>query len=112
MTASITPIRGAAAHANAPAPTIPRMNVGAYLAAILKAANALLRNDLEVVCFMADVVSKMPVLWIKDTPRARALIVANEASYDRSGSDENGPFRIGCFECDGVQVQWFERVPS
>lgn len=107
MTATVTHI-----HAASPALTFPRMNVDAYLAAIMKAATALLRNDLEVVCFMADVVSTMPVLWIKDTPRARALIAANEASYDRSGSDENGPFRIGCFQCDGVQVQWFERVPS
>lgn len=111
MSATVTPIR-AAAHAVSPAPTYPRMNVSAYVHSILEAANALLRNDLEVVCFMADVVSTMPVLWIKDTPRARALIAANEASYDRSGSDENGPFRIGCFKCDGVQVQWFERVPS
>jgi hypothetical protein len=99
-------------HPAAPPPAMPRMNVDAYVAAILKAANELLRNDLEVVCFMADVVSKMPVLWIKDTPTARRLIDAGCASYDRSGSDENGPFRIGCFARDGVQVQWFERVPS
>lgn len=112
MTATVVPIRPTAEHAVTPAPTLPRMNVDAYLAAILKAATALLRNDLEVVCFMADVVSTMPVLWIKDTPRARALIATGGASYDRSGRDEKGQFRLGCFECDGVQVQWFERVPS
>lgn len=111
MTATISHLRVAGPR-HAPAPAYPPMNVGAYVAAILKAANAVLRNDLEVVCFSADVVSQMPTLWVKDTPHARALVEAGEASYDRSGSDEKGPFRIGCFRCDDVQVQWFERVPS
>lgn len=110
MTATITHLR--VASQPRPAPAYPPMNVSAYVHAILTAANELLRNDLEVVCFQADVVSQMPVLWVKDTPRTRALVEAGEASYDRSGSDEKGPYRIGCFLCSDVQVQWFERVPS
>lgn len=91
-------------------PSIPPMAVHAYLHAILQAANSLLRSGMEVVAFQADIVTRQPVLWIKDTPKVRNLARCGFASYDRTGSDATGSYRIGVFECLGVTVQWLERV--
>jgi hypothetical protein len=110
MSTSVTHLRVADAHR--PSPALPPMNVPAYVHSILEAANSLLRNNFEVVAFEAAWVGLPPVIWIKDTPHTRDLARVGVASYDRSGNDENGPYRIGCFERDGVKVQWFERVPS
>jgi hypothetical protein len=110
MTATVTHLR--VADAQRMPPSIPPMAVHAYLHAILEAANSLLRNDFEVVAFQADIVTRLPVLWIKDCPHTRALIRVGQASYDRTGSDATGAYRIGVFERLGVTVQWLERVPG
>lgn len=110
MTATVTHLR--VADAQRMPPSIPPMAVHAYLHAILEAANSLMRNDLEVVAFQADIVTRLPILWIKDTPQVRNLVRCGYASYDRSGSDATGPYRIGVFERLGVTVQWLERVPG
>lgn len=110
MTATITHLR--VGDAQRMPSSIPPMAVHAYLHAILDAANSLLRNDFEVVAFQADIVSRLPILWIKDCPHTRDLIRVGQASYDRSGSDDSGTYRIGVFERCGVTVQWLERVPS
>lgn len=108
MTATVTHLRVA----GAPAPHPPPMNVPAYVHSILEAANSLLRNNLEVVAFEAAYVGLTPVIWIRDTPHTRDLARVGVASYDRVGSDENGAYRIGCFERCGVRIQWFERVTA
>lgn len=108
MTATITHLRVADAR-RAP-PPIPPMNVHAYVHTILEAANSLLRNNFEIIAFQADIVTKTPILWLKDGPHVRDMIRVGLASYDRSGSDGTGPYRIGCFERCGVTVQWLERV--
>ena len=108
MSATVTHLRGSCA----PVPPTPPMNVPAYVHSILEAANSLLRNNLEVVAFKAAYVGLAPVIWIRDTPHCRDLVRVGVASYDRVGSDENGAYRIGCFDRCGVKVQWFERVSA
>lgn len=93
-------------------PPAPPMDVGAYAHAILEAANSLMRNGFEVVAFQADIVTRLPVLWIKDCPYTRHLISVGQANYDRTCSTDAGPYRVGCFLLHGVTVQWLERVPG
>lgn len=109
MTATITHLH--AAPRRAP-PAIPPMNVHAYVHTILEAANSLLRNDYEIVAFQADIITRTPIIWLKDCPHVRDLIRVGVASYDRTGADDTGPYRIGVFARAGVTVQWLERVPS
>lgn len=93
-------------------PAMPPMNVHAYVHAVLDATNSLLRNDFEIVAFEAHVVAHRPVIWLKESPHLRRMVELGQASYDRTGSDDFGTYRIGVFERCGVTVQWLERVPS
>lgn len=108
MTATVTHLRIARAKPAQP----PAMGVHAYMQTILDASTALMRNGHEILAFYAEVVTAAPVIWIRDTPGVRALVTVGEASYDMSGIDDRGPYRVGMFMLDGVRVQWFERVPS
>ncbi|OHC68605.1 MAG: hypothetical protein A3H93_09080 [Rhodocyclales bacterium RIFCSPLOWO2_02_FULL_63_24] len=110
MTATITHLRVATPRRSAP--VVPPMNVHAYVHTILEAANSLLRNDYEVIAFQADIVSKTPILWLKDCPHVRELVRVGIASYDRTGADDTGAYRVGVFSRCGVTVQWLERVPA
>jgi hypothetical protein len=109
MSATITHLR--VARAAPPAALLP-MGVHAYMQTILEASTALMRAGHEIVAFYAEVVTTMPVIWIRDTPAVRALIDCGEAAYDMSGIDDRGPYRVGMFLIEGVRVQWFERVPA
>jgi hypothetical protein len=109
MSATVTHLRIARTK---PDPTPPVMGVHAYMQTILDASTALMRAGHEILAFYAEVVTAAPVVWIRDTPGVRALVEVGEASYDMSGIDDRGPYRVGMFLLDGVRVQWFERVPS
>ena len=109
MTATVTHLR---VHDPRTPPDLPPMNVGAYMHMILEAATALMRMGHQITAFQADVVSGYPLLWCKDSPALRNMIRCGQADYDRSGSTEAGPYRVGCFLLHGVTVQWLERVPG
>lgn len=106
MTATVTHLRVAdARHA-------PPMNVPAYVHSIMEASNSLLRNDLTVAGFEADGDLKKVALRVHDCPLLRRMATLGQASYDCSGRDEQGPYRVGVFYRCGVTVFWRERVPS
>jgi len=109
MTATVTHLRIARTHPHRPPPP---MGVHAYMQTILDASTALMRAGHEILAFYAEVVTAAPVIWIRDTPRVRSLVETGDASYDMSGIDDRGPYRVGMFLLDGVRVQWFERVPG
>lgn len=108
MNATVTPIHRAVS----PAPTLLPMNVHAYVHSILEAANSLLRNDLTVAAFDADGDTRKVALRVNDCPLLRRMAELGQASYDCSGRDEQGPYRVGVFYRCGVTVYWRERVPS
>lgn len=110
MTATVTHLRVAPMRP-APAPVLP-MNVGAYVHSVMEAATALLRMGHEVMAFQADVTAAYPVLWCKDSPALRNMARCGQASYDRTGTGDSGPYRIGVFLLHGVTVQWLEWIPS
>lgn len=110
MSATVTHLRVANPR-HAPPPVLP-MHVGAYVHSILEAATALMRMGHEVMAFQADVVSAYPVLWLKDSPALRNMTRCGQASYDRTGTGDSGPYRIGVFLLHGVTVQWLEWTPS
>lgn len=101
-----------ATHLHAAPLSLPPMAVHAYVHTILEAANSLLRNGFEIMAFQADIVTPKPVLWLKDCLHLRKLASLGQAGYDRAGTDENGPYRIGSFDRCGVTCQWLERVPG
>lgn len=96
----------------AAAPVTPHLKVGAYIDMIMEAANSLMRDGLLIVGFHADVFTVAPSLWVNDCQWVRNLAARGIASYDRTGSDASGPYKVGVFERCGVTVNWIERVPS
>lgn len=94
------------------APLLEPLDIPRALDAILEAANSLLREELIITAFQADIVTARPVLWIKDCSRVRNLARVGVASYDRVGHNEDGAYRVGVFERCGVTVQWMERITS
>jgi len=93
-----------------PPAVVPPLNVHAYVHTILEAANSLLRDELEIIAFNADISTHKPVIWVNDCPRVRNLARVGQASYQRQGHSADGPYQVGVFERCGVSVQWMERV--
>lgn len=109
MSATVHPLRPSV---QSPPPCIAPMNVKAYVASILDTASALMRMGHEVMAFQAEVTTRTPLLWLKDSPALRNMARCGQASYDRTGSDASGAYRIGVFQLHECTVQWLERVPG
>ncbi|MDO8931846.1 MAG: hypothetical protein Q7U97_05585 [Rhodocyclaceae bacterium] len=101
MSATVTELRPSAA---------PAWPVHAYVASVLEAANSLMRDGFEIMAFLADAITPAPVIWVNDCSRLRNLARVGIASYERTGQDKDGPYRVGVFVRCGVTVQWLERV--
>ena len=78
----------------------------------MEATTSLLRNDLIVSGFEADGDLKKVALRVHESPLVRRMAELGQASYDCSGRDEQGPYRVGVFYRCGVTVFWRERMPS
>ena len=93
----------------AAAPVTPHINVHAYVRMLLEAANSLLRDDLLIVGFHADLFSVAPSLWVHDCQWVRNLAARGMLSQPRSAG--NGGRALTTPRSDAVTIDGWMPTP-